>query len=135
MRTSLDLGFGVSISSIFTTCLGSSLCSLYTAAFKYIRQNLIPDGHLFIFMSGCLPTDVAYTFASFVNHILTNKGAYVKPNVINNNAVIVDVMTSLRCVTHYGINNSGSVELIILELRFRNLLMIDQILSYKQRSS
>jgi len=59
-------------------------------------------------MSGCLATDVAYTFASFVNHILTNKGAYVKPNVINNNAVIADVMTSLRCVTHYGIYSDRS---------------------------
>jgi hypothetical protein len=67
-------------------------------------------------MFGRLPTDVAYTFASFVNHILTNQGAYVKPNLINNNAVIVDVITSLRYVTHYGINNSGSVELITLEL-------------------
>ena len=86
-------------------------------------------------MSGCLPTDVAYTFAIFVNHILTNNGAYVKPNMMNNNAMIVDVITSLHCVTHYSINNSGSVELITLELEFRNILMIDQILSYKQRSS
>ena len=41
---------------------------------------------------------------------------------VNNTAtMIVDVITSLRCVTHYSINNSGSVDLIMLELQFRNI--------------
>jgi hypothetical protein len=44
------------MSSIFTTCLGSLLCSLYTAAFMQIARTR--DGHILIFF-GEMPVSPA----------------------------------------------------------------------------